>query len=197
MGRSSDAKDRLVETGLKLFFARSYDGVGVAEICEEAGVTKGSFYHFFPSKDDLGLAVIDYIWSRMRASAQEIADSEQSPLGRIRTLFDSFCHRIAECKRINGRVMGCPFCNLAAEMSTQNERMRAKLTEVYDGMTAFFFDQLEKAKAAGEIPTSINTQNAACHLIMLMQGMAVLSKTYNDAEMIQRMAEDAVTAACC
>lgn len=196
MGRPSDARERLIETGLKLFFSRSYDAVGVAELCEEAEVTKGSFYHFFPSKDDLGLAVIDHIWGRMRASAAEIAASESSPMARVRKLFDNFCQRMADCKKQHGRVMGCPFCNFAAEMSTQNERMRQKLAEVYDGISAFFAEQLDLAKAAGEIPKSVDSQLSSKHLIVLMQGMAVVSKTYNDAAMVQRLAGDAVAVAC-
>ena len=66
MGRTSNARERLIESASELWHSRSYADVGVNEICEHAGVRKGSFYHFFASKQDLALAVIDSFWSRAR-----------------------------------------------------------------------------------------------------------------------------------
>jgi TetR/AcrR family transcriptional repressor of nem operon len=58
MGRTSDARDRLIESGQGLMHERGFTAVGVSEVCAHAGVNKGSFYHFFPSKQELALAVI-------------------------------------------------------------------------------------------------------------------------------------------
>jgi len=58
MTQVHDTKQRLLDTAQRLFYARSYEDVGVQEICQEAGVKKGSFYHFFPSKRDLTLAIL-------------------------------------------------------------------------------------------------------------------------------------------
>jgi TetR/AcrR family transcriptional repressor of nem operon len=57
MGRKSDAHQRILEAGTALFQQRAYASIGVAEICAAAGVPKGSFYHFFPSKQALALEV--------------------------------------------------------------------------------------------------------------------------------------------
>ena len=62
MTQVRDTRQRLLDTAEKLFYARSYEDVGVQEICREAGVKKGSFYHFFPSKRDLTLAILDDSW---------------------------------------------------------------------------------------------------------------------------------------
>ena len=59
MGRTSTAKDRLIEAVLELLWTGSYGGTSVDQICERAGVKKGSFYHYFPSKSELAKAVID------------------------------------------------------------------------------------------------------------------------------------------
>ena len=59
MGRTSDARERLIHSAIELVHARSYADVGVNELCEHAGVKKGSFYHFFPSKRDLIVAALD------------------------------------------------------------------------------------------------------------------------------------------
>ena len=62
MGRKSNAKERLINSAIELIGTRSYNSVGVQEICEHAGVKKGSFYHFFPSKSDLTVAALDAMW---------------------------------------------------------------------------------------------------------------------------------------
>ena len=59
MPRTSDARDRIVATAARLFLERSYQAVGVDELCQAADVRKGSFYHYFSSKSELAKAVID------------------------------------------------------------------------------------------------------------------------------------------
>ena len=59
MGRTSDAKPRLLAAAGELFQDKGYHAVGIQEICDAAGVNKGSFYYFFSSKRDLVLAAID------------------------------------------------------------------------------------------------------------------------------------------
>jgi TetR/AcrR family transcriptional repressor of nem operon len=62
MGRTSDARERLIETTLDLVRRDGYGAVTVDAICEAVGVKKGSFYHFFPSKDALVIAALDWHW---------------------------------------------------------------------------------------------------------------------------------------
>jgi TetR/AcrR family transcriptional repressor of nem operon len=54
MGRTSDAKERLIEAMIELIWTGSYGSTSVDQICERAGVKKGSFYHFFESKTGAG-----------------------------------------------------------------------------------------------------------------------------------------------
>jgi len=59
MGRTSDTRERLLEAAIDLLWASSFGAVSVDQICEGAGVKKGSFYHFFESKIDLAIAAYD------------------------------------------------------------------------------------------------------------------------------------------
>ena len=61
MGRTSDAKQKLIDSAIELIHSRSFADVGVNELCQHAGVKKGSFYHFFPSKQDLTLTALDVL----------------------------------------------------------------------------------------------------------------------------------------
>lgn len=61
MHTQSDTRDRILATARELFHGRSYADEGVKEICDIAKVQKGSFYHFYPYKQNLAMAVIDDI----------------------------------------------------------------------------------------------------------------------------------------
>jgi AcrR family transcriptional regulator len=73
MGRSSNAKQRLILTALQLIQERSYGAVGVDLICKQAGVNKGSFYYFFPSKSDLAIAALESYWQEFEATVMKPA----------------------------------------------------------------------------------------------------------------------------
>jgi AcrR family transcriptional regulator len=59
--RQTQTRERLVQTAAELFWSRGYAQTGVSSIMKQARATSGSFYHFFPTKDDLLLAVLDAV----------------------------------------------------------------------------------------------------------------------------------------
>lgn len=63
MGRTSDAREKIITAAQSLIELRGYSALGVAEICKSAGVPKGSFYYFFESKEALALTVLDEHWA--------------------------------------------------------------------------------------------------------------------------------------
>src|SRR5687768_7645459 len=66
MGRASDAKERLMKAVGELIWTGSYGSTTIDQICEKAGVKKGSFYYFFDSKADLAAAALDAWWEDKR-----------------------------------------------------------------------------------------------------------------------------------
>ena len=64
MAPSNDTKQRILASARELIYSRSYSDVGVAAICTHAGVKKGSFYHFFASKQELTLEALDTFYIR-------------------------------------------------------------------------------------------------------------------------------------
>jgi TetR/AcrR family transcriptional repressor of nem operon len=87
MGRTSTAKARLIATAMELMYVRGYTAVGVHEICTQAGVHKGSFYHFFPSKQALVLAVIDTYGQHIRSLWEDVMRADGSLRERLQRVF--------------------------------------------------------------------------------------------------------------
>ena len=187
MGQASDAKDRLLNSALKLMYARSYGDVGVQEICEHAGVKKGSFYHFFPSKRDLTLAAIDRQWEGVRQQVvKEVLTGTNSPLRRVEHCVELFYKTQCGIKARTGHVMGCPFGNLAIELSTQDEYIRRKIESIFHELAGYFERTLEDAVAVGEAPKQ-DVRATGQALVAFIQGILLLAKSQNDPQVINRL----------
>src|SRR3954471_16698927 len=110
MGRVSDAKQRLLDATIDLIWQNSYGAVTVDNICERAGVKKGSFYYFFPSKTALVVAALDAHCQLVRQPLERIFSPDVPPLDRSRQYFDLLYERQKLMQEKSGRVLGCPFC---------------------------------------------------------------------------------------
>lgn len=106
MGRTSDAKDRLIAAAMELMYARGYTAVGVQEICDRAGVNKGSFYHFFPSKQALVLAVIEAHTHQVQLGLGKVMSAPCSLHARMHNLFKAAYEVHRGCTDNGGKCSG-------------------------------------------------------------------------------------------
>ena len=179
MGRTSNARERLIETAGELWHRRSYADVGVGEICAEAGVQKGSFYHFFPSKRDLALAVIDERWEhREGAEIAELMRFELPPLERLRVFLDRGLQQQFDLKATIG-ACGCSFGNLAVELSGIDPVLRERLERLFSDWAGLIRIALDDAVAAGDIPP-IDTAQGARALLAYIEGLSVMVRAADD-----------------
>src|SRR5688572_25943408 len=130
MGRVSDAKQRLLEATIDLIWQHSYGAVTVDNICERAGVKKGSFYYFFPTKTDLVLAALDAHWQHIKPSFDAVFDPDLPPLDRLHNYFQLLHERQAVYAKKFGRVIGCPYCSVGSETSCSDPVICGKIQDV-------------------------------------------------------------------
>ena len=108
MGRVSDAKERLMDAVGELIWKGSYGSTTIDQICEKAGVKKGSFYYFFDSKADVAVAALDAGCKKKRDEMDSLFSPTVPPLDRIRNYCECAYKHQAEMKREGGAVLGCP-----------------------------------------------------------------------------------------
>lgn len=182
-----DTRQRIVNSALELMFASSYADVGVAAICQRAGVRKGSFYHFFPSKRDLTLAVLEQHFAEAKAQLLDRAfATDLSPLARLDRLAALAYQFQRDLQQQTGHVLGCPFGNLATELSTQEEAIRAALARIMARLQHLLAATLEEAVAVGEAG-DIDVPATAQAMLAYFEGVMLLAKTENDAQVIGRL----------
>ena len=180
----SDTRERIVTTALDLFHHRSYSSVGVKEICDSAGIQKGSFYHFFPSKRDVALAVVDRmteVWAE-RVVAQAF-DPKIVPLARLDRLVELSHAWQCQARSTDGAMPGCLFGNLALEVSTSDEVLRAHLAAVFRRAGEPFRATLEEAVSAGAIEP-LDTQRTAEAMLAYLEGVLLMAKAHNDPDLV-------------
>lgn len=191
MPRCSDARERLLCSAAKLVHERGYSAVSVSDICEDAGLKKGSFYHFFPSKRDLVLAVIDQFGEGQARAVQAALDPTLTAREQLRRMFALTAVGLAESQRCDGMVRGCPLGNLALEMSDRDEQIRQKLAGVMAQFEAAVAQVLRQGVEKGELDLA-DPDRAARAVIAYFEGAMMLAKTNNDAAVFEQLAPAAL-----
>ena len=190
MGRTSDARERILSSAMELFHAQSYSEVGVNELCEHAGVKKGSFYHFFPSKRDLVLAALDEYDLRYGPPAVgETVAADEPPLERIRAVLTRNAEGMRQATESGRAIRGCFVGNMALELSTQDAVVRARLEQILADWLAFFERAIRDAVTVGDLPETVDPRRNAKAVVAYIEGMAMMAKTYNDPTWAAQLAQ--------
>jgi TetR/AcrR family transcriptional regulator, transcriptional repressor for nem operon len=183
MGRTSDAREKILSAAQSLIELRGYSALGVAEICKAADVPKGSFYYFFESKEALALAVIDEHWADQERTWRSILTGQAAPLQRLRQLFEATEAAQRAGQQSCGTVSGCLFGNLTLEMSNHTEAVRNRLQEIFDAQVDLVAPVIVEARARKEITVS-DPREAARSVVAQLEGQVLLAKLYNNTQLL-------------
>jgi TetR/AcrR family transcriptional regulator, transcriptional repressor for nem operon len=183
MGRTSDAREKILSAAQSLIELRGYSALGVAEICKAADVPKGSFYYFFESKEALALAVIDEHWADQERTWRRILTGQAAPLQRLRQLFEATEAAQRAGQQSCGTVSGCLFGNLTLEMSNHTEAVRNRLQEIFDAQVDLVAPVIVEAVARKEITVS-DPREAARSVVAQLEGQVLLAKLYNNTQLL-------------
>lgn len=189
---TDSARQRLIDSAIRLIHAGSYNAVSVNDLCAAAQVKKGSFYYFFPTKRDLALAAVDAQWERIRIGLFDPAfASDIPPLERIVRYFQLLTPW-AKDLAAEGMVLGCPFGNLGVEMATQDPVIRAKIQEIFHSMADYFVGAVREACESGDC-AELDPRAAAGRLVAYLEGLHLFAKLDNDPHIFVRLGDAALS----
>jgi TetR/AcrR family transcriptional repressor of nem operon len=178
-----DTRQAIIEAGAELVHRQGFHRTGLKEILDAAGVPKGSFYFYFPSKEDFGLALIEFYAQVTGERAREIlGDAATSPLVRLARFFAMARERMDE----RGCERGCPIGNLAQELSDLSPAMREALSLVLRHMARNLSRVLAEAVAAGEVAADLDPERTASFILDAWEGAILRMKAEKNTEPLLR-----------
>jgi TetR/AcrR family transcriptional repressor of nem operon len=187
MGRTSDAKTRLMDAALKLMWEESYGAVTIDDICTCAEVKKGSFYYFFSSKAELAVDALERMWAEdWKPNMDRQFSPSIEPLERLTTFFESFYLKQSATKARTGKVLGCPICSVGSEVSTQEIDVSATIREILARKQRYYESAIRDAVAAGAIEPC-NAPLMTVALVGLIDGVVSQSRIMNDPELLREL----------
>jgi TetR/AcrR family transcriptional regulator, transcriptional repressor for nem operon len=187
--KREDTRQRLIETGAGIIHRQGYNGTGIQQILESCGVPKGSFYHFFKSKEDFALALLDhYATLFIERTALLFGETSLSPLERIRLFFDRTLERQRDPENPFG-TCGCPVGNLVQELSPMGLVFRQRLDSVLGRLEQDIADMLRQGQAKGEITTRHDPEETAQFIVATWQGAILRMKAAGGPQPLLRARE--------
>ncbi len=171
--KGTDKRDKLIQVGKQIIVQQGFNAASLNEILTAAGVPKGSFYYYFSSKDDFGLAIIDDFARKYQNKFELILqDASVTHLKRLHNYFASGIADMRQCDCSEGCLMG----NLAQELSAQNELFRDRLSQIFLDWEEAFAGCLDSAIQMGEIPKEQDVSTLAQFILAGWQGAILQAK---------------------
>jgi TetR/AcrR family transcriptional repressor of nem operon len=184
--RIHDTKQRLLDVAFDLIWDSSYGSVSVDDICKGAGVKKGSFYHFFPTKADLAIAACRARWEAVKPVYDRMFAAKIPPLDRIR----AWCRHVNSVQKEKAKkfdhVCGCPYASMGAELATQDDRIRASSEELIYSGRKYLRKAIADAIQAGVVTVSA-AGVAAQRAYSMCLGMIFEAKVRNSLNALRNL----------
>ena len=169
-----ETKRRLVDAGVKLMRAQGYNATTVDDICAAAGVTKGGFFHYFKSKEEIAKAAVT------RFHHGQAADFQDAPFRKLADPLDRVFGRLDFLKESTGGdrrlTKGCLIGMLAQELSLTNPELRRACGDMFSRIINNFETDLAEAKAAHAPKAGFDPKAVAMLYVSVVQGSLMLAK---------------------
>lgn len=177
----TETRTALLETGMAIMVEKGYTNTGIQEILNTLSVPKGSFYHYFDSKENYAVAIIQHFDQHYcDLLIQTLRNQEQTPIQRLQSYCQTGRRNLLEqnCRK------GCLIGNLSQEMADQSEVLRKELSIVMSKWRDIFASCIQEGQTNGEILTNWSAEHLAELFLSGWSGAITRAKTLKSIEPI-------------
>lgn len=161
-------RDALVQAAEGLMRTRGYAAFSYADLSEMVGIRKASIHHHFPTKEELGIAIVEEYIARVRIEFQRIENVHDDLRGRLNAYVLAF--------RASSEGGLLPLCGaLAAEMAALPSGLQKITHHFFDMQLKWLTSILDKGIANGELPQNIKSRNKAFLLLSVLEGASFIN----------------------
>jgi TetR/AcrR family transcriptional regulator, transcriptional repressor for nem operon len=183
-----NVRQKIVDAGLDVMIGKGFNGCGVQDITEAAGVPKGSFYNHFESKEALGAEIVAR-YGRDNPRRATLADTSLPALQRLRAHFE----RLNEGFAGDAFGRGCLLGNFSAELADQSQLIRQRLSELYLTWSTEIAAVIAEAQADGSISTKALAADLAAFLLDAYEGALLRARVEKSGRAFDRFMTVAFT----
>lgn len=172
-----DTRQHILDCGQRLIATKGFVGVGLSELLGTAGVPKGSFYHYFASKEVFGSALLDHYFEDYLARLHQLAEAPGlSGAARL----DTYCRRWAETQRGEDAALHCLIVKLSAEVADLSEAMRERMLAGIEQVLKRLASWVAEGQADGSVRNPESAEALAETLYEIWLGASLLAKLRRD-----------------
>ncbi len=172
-GEQRETRDALLHTGMRLLTEQGFQSTGIDAVLREVGVPKGSFYHYFPSKEAFGRAVLeryaDYFNQKLDRC---LLNETRAPLERLCDFVAEACEGMAKHDYRRGCLVG----NLGQEVTVLPDGFREHLEAILCGWTARLAACLRAAQHAGQLAAQVDCDEMAAFFWIGWEGAVLRAR---------------------
>ena len=180
VAKRQETRQHLIEVGFELILVHGFNAVSVDKLVKAAGVPKGSFYHYFESKEHFGLQVVAFFQQEKKAIYEAALNQpEGTPFSRLAALFQAKNDYFANEANFCG---GCLIGNLAQEQASEYPAFQEALKACYEGWFSLVESVFQSATDSGELPKNTNTHRLTQALFIAMEGALLTAKLTRSRE---------------
>lgn len=174
-----DTREHILITGEQLCLQKGFTGMGLSELLKTAGVPKGSFYHYFPSKEAFGVSMLERYYTQYddRLATLFGCDCGDAPHMRVIRWFENAVEQF----QLQTNVTGCLAVKLSAEVCDLSESMRTSMEAGSRKVVEHLAKAIEQAKQSGFLMPDTESHSLAQVIYSLWLGANLQAKTSRSA----------------
>ncbi|WP_028450541.1 TetR/AcrR family transcriptional regulator [Chitinibacter tainanensis] len=178
---TDDTRSHLLATAEQIILHKGFAATGLAEILQTAGVPKGSFYHYFRSKEGFGVAMLERYFADYQARlAQQLSPAQGNVRAALLQYFGGWITH-QQCQ-----AGGCLALKLGAEVADLSSAMRTTLAQGTQAIEALLGEAIARGQHSGELVASQPPSQLASTLYSLWMGSALLGKIQQSSAPLER-----------
>lgn len=184
--KQTDTREKLLQTAISLIWQSSYHRVGVNEMCTQAGVTKGSFYHYFESKAALFEAASDYYWQGFKLELDAIFSPNNDALTQLELLLHYAIDKQIQHADGSNPVSGCPFFTAGAQVGAGEDAVRNAALEMTRKCERYNTALTRNLQAGGYLNQDRDAEQTGRLIGQYIQGLLLYGRVCADLNAVKR-----------
>lgn len=176
-------REDILESVINAVHRNGLTATGLSKLFDLSGASSGSFYNYFSSKQELGHALIDFEWEKLKTNILEPSqEKSQFPIEQLLWILD-----VLEKKQHQEPFYGgCLLGNLIVDLTEQDPSFREHLAQIFSQWEEAIAERLIQAQNQGQLQPSANPKILAGQIMTVLEGAMLMGKLYQDTDRLRQ-----------